>query len=179
MPAIWVRAVSITAASASTVTVLCSPATVSAIARSNAEAHGERDRAHCLRESGMTHRDFIRPDLQIRQAEAPFAIRERGGGLVGFGAPRVDVRPGTTAPEGSVTRPLTLAKVMVSCAYAAAPPSIRIATMQTVRCFTVVPQIHCAQFQGTRATQSEPRPKGVVVPEYVTAIPKMTLREWK
>ena len=65
----------------------------------------------------------VRADLQIGEPEASFAIGRRFGGDVGVGLARGDRRPGDDAALSSVTRPLTLAWLMVSWAAVVRAPA--------------------------------------------------------
>ena len=127
VPAICVRAVSTTAACAPTVTVLCSPATVSSIASSNAEPTVSITGRIAWANPGWLTVTSYAPTLRYGRRNLPSRS-------VSVAAVRlVSVRraltcaPAITEPDGSVTRPLTLANVIVSCAYAPAPMKIKIA----------------------------------------------------
>ena len=118
VPAIWLREVSSTISSPVTVTFVSTPPTASVIGRSNADPSQQRQLARRVLEALKVDGDLVRTDLEVREAKAPVLPRRRLSHDVGVDLTRLDAGARDDAPCGSATRPLTLARLTVSCAAA-------------------------------------------------------------
>ena len=108
--AIWLRAASSTVASPVTVTLVSIAPTPSVSGSSNAAPARELEPAGHVLEAVKVDDDFVGADAEVGKAEAARRVGDGRRGHVRLPACRaVTCAPGTTPPEVSTTRPLTLA----------------------------------------------------------------------